>query len=110
VEIVSRDFFRAWEAPAFTKRGKPPAGPDDIEAFLPAGVSVDDALRSPRDGQPFVVLWGADHRKGMDVKPLVIAYEPQGKDGRRMVFTAMVVFAMSEAGFKEARFPAGHTP
>lgn len=95
---------------AITKRGKPPAGPDDIKPFLPAGVSVEDALRSPRDGQPFVVLWGADPRKGMDVKPLVIAYEPQGKDGRRMVFTAMGVFAMSEAGFKEARFPEGHTP
>ena len=95
---------------AIAKRGKPPAGPDDIKPFLPAGVSVDDALRSPRDGQPFVVLWGADPRTGMDAKPLVIAYEPQGKDGRRMVFTAMGVFAMSDAGFREARFPEGHTP
>jgi hypothetical protein len=66
---------------AITKRGKPPAGPDDIKPFLPAGVSVDDALRSPRDGQPFVVLWGADPRKGMDVKPLV------NRSGRRSATT-----------------------
>lgn len=92
------------------RRGKPPAGPDDIKPFLAEGTSLDDALRSPRDGEPFVIVWGADPRKGMDVKPLVIGYEARGKNGRRMVFTAMGVFAMEDAGFKTARFPEGHSP
>lgn len=95
---------------ALAKRGKPPAGPDDIVPFLPKGTSLEDALRSPQDNQPFVIIWGADPRKGMDVNPLVIGYEAQGKNGRRMVFTAMGVFTMTESRFKEARFPEGHTP
>jgi len=95
---------------AIARRGKPPAGPDDIKPFLAEGTSLDDALRSPRDGEPFVIVWGADPRKGMDVKPLVIGYEARGKNGRRMVFTAMGVFAMEDAGFKAARFPEGHSP
>lgn len=95
---------------ALSKRGKPPAGPDDVAPFLPKGMSLDDALRSPQDNQPFVIIWGTDPRKGMDVNPLVIGYEAQGKNGRRMVFTAMGVFSMTDSRFKEARFPEGHTP
>ena len=92
------------------KRGKPPAGPDEIVPFLPKDTSPNDALRSPQDDQPFVIIWGTDPRKGMDVNPLVIGYEAQGKNGRRMVFTAMGVFSMTDSRFKEARFPEGHTP
>lgn len=112
-ESKSQEALRAVAAAynaALAKRGKPPAGPDDIVPFLPKGVSPEDALRSPQDDQPFVIIWGADPRKGMDVNPLVIGYEAQGKNGRRMVFTAMGVFTMTDARFKEARFPEGHTP
>jgi hypothetical protein len=35
----------------------PPLGPPDLEKFLPAN-AVD--LKSPRDGQPFVIIWGVD--------------------------------------------------
>jgi hypothetical protein len=112
-ETKAQDALRAVAAAynaAIAKRGKPPAGPDDIKPFLPEGAALDDALRSPRDGQPFVVIWGADPRKGMDIKPLVIAYEARGGNGRRLVFTAMGVFAMENSRFAEARFPEGHAP
>lgn len=92
------------------KKGKPPASVEELKPFLPADAAPEELLRSPRDGQPFVILWGTDPRKGMDVKPLVIAYEAQGKGGIRMVFTAMGVFAMDASRFAEARFPEGHSP
>ncbi len=34
--------------------GCPPAGPDDLLPYLPKGRAT---LTSPRDGQPFVLLW-----------------------------------------------------
>lgn len=87
-----------------------PTSPQELQPYLPPGKSVDELLTSSNDRQPYVVAWGADPRTGMDLKPLVIAYEKQGSNGSRFVFTAMGVMLMSNEDFKEARFPAGHTP
>lgn len=87
-----------------------PTSPQELQPYLPPGKTVDELLTSSNDRQPYVVAWGADPRSGMDLKPLVIAYEKQGSNGSRFVFTAMGVMLMSNEDFKEARFPAGHTP
>jgi hypothetical protein len=103
--IVANAYLQATE-----KNKRPPKGPEELKPFLPADKPADSLLRSVRDGEPFVILWGTDPREGMDVKPLVIGYEQKGKDGTRMVFTAMGVMTMDEAGFAAARFPPGHKP
>jgi hypothetical protein len=95
---------------ATEKNKRPPQGPDELKPFLPAGANPDTVLKSVRDDQPFVILWGTDPRTGLDLKPLVIGYEKQGKGGNRMVFTAMGVMTMDEKSFAEANFPKGHKP
>jgi len=105
LSVIARAYNKAIE-----KNKKPPASVEDLKPFLPTDKPADSLLKSVRDGEPFVILWGTDPRTGMDVKPLVIAYEKKGQGGKRMVFTAMGVMTMNEAGFAEARFPAGHKP
>lgn len=95
---------------ATDKNGKPPKGPEDIKPFFPQGTDLEKAFRSARDGEPFVIIWGTNPREGMDLKPMVIGYEKNGAAGTRMVFTAMGVMTMTHASFREARFPAGHSP
>lgn len=89
---------------------RPPKSPDELAKFLDPGVSVESLLKSPADGQPYVILWGTDARTGMELKPLVVGYEAQGKNGNRFVFTAMGVMFMSNEDFKTANFPPGHKP
>ena len=95
---------------ATEKNRQPPKGPDDLKPFLPQDVDQDTLFRSVRDGEPFVIIWGTDPREGMDIKPLVIGYEKEGKGGDRYVFTAMGVMQMTDDDFAEARFPSGHNP
>jgi len=87
-----------------------PSSADELKPYLAAGKNVEELLTSPTDGKPYVVVWGADPRTGMDLKPLVIGYEQQGANGSRFVFTAMGVMLMTNEDFKEAKFPAGHSP
>ena len=67
-------------------------------------------FRSARDGQPFVILWGADPQTGMDLKPLVIAYEKNGSGGNRFVYTAMGVMQMTDEELCPGRIPPGQKP
>jgi len=87
-----------------------PTSADELKPYLPAGKDVNSLLTSPMDSKPYVIIWGTDPRQGMDLKPLVIGYEQTSSGGTRLVFTAMGVSLMDEKDFKEAKFPAGHTP
>ena len=95
---------------ATQKNGRAPNGPDELKPFLPPDSDQEAMFRSTRDGQPFVILWGADPRTGMDLKPLVIAYEKDGSGGNRFVYTAMGVMQMTDEDFAQANFPAGRKP
>ena len=105
LETLSKAYAAATE-----KNGRPPSGPDELKPFLPPNAEPDAVFRSARDGQPFVILWGADPRTGMDLKPLVIAYEKDGKGGSRFVYTAMGIMQMTNEDFAQANFPAGRKP
>jgi hypothetical protein len=96
-------------------RQQPPQGPADLDPILAKMGKTDDPWRSPRDGQPFVVCWGVDLLKPLSwAKPNstpVLAYEKQGVDGSRYVFTAVQrTMLMSDKEFHEATFPPGHNP
>ena len=95
---------------ATEKNGRAPSGPEELKPFLPPNADQEAVFRSARDGQPFEILWGADPRTGMDLKPLVIAYEKDGSGGNRFVYTAMGVMQMADEDFAQANFPAGRKP
>jgi len=89
-----------------TQHKKPPAKPADLKAIL----GDADAFISPDDGQPFHICWGIDFGKPAN-PPLVVAYEKNGRDGRRYVLTtARNVLHMVEPEFRTANFPPGHHP
>src|SRR5258708_3848894 len=102
--------LRAAYLAAVTELKRPPTSEDELRPFLAKEGDPATLLRSPNDGEPFVVLYGADPRTGKDLKPLIIAYEKVGSNGRRLVFTAMGVMEMTNQAFQEANFPPGHKP
>jgi len=84
----------------------------EIKTYLPAN-APDDLLRSPNDGENFVILWGVDFNKlppGPD--PFYVgAYEKTGKGGRRYVLRFPIgVVSMTDSELKAAVFPPGHKP
>lgn len=122
-------------------QGKPPASEAEFKTFInslsaedmkKAGVNdVDSIFTSERDGQPYVVLYGADAArlpasrgaKAPDIATAgtvsfpVIAYEQQGRDGKRFIARAVAgggVQEVDETEFKQqvpnSRAPAPKAP
>lgn len=94
-----------------TEFAKPPTSADQIKRFLKEFGNPDEMLRSPRDGQPYVICWGTD----LAVPPKwakstpVLAYEKQGAQGKRYVMTTLrSVTLMTDKEFQQASFPPGH--
>jgi hypothetical protein len=94
-------------------RGQPPKDEAEFKAFLTTVTpdelkshnvgSVDEMFVSKRDGQPYVVVYGATTNPaiGQGGAP-VIAYEKQGVGGKRYVATSMgAVEEVDEARFKQ---------
>jgi hypothetical protein len=90
-----------------------PKSISEIKSFLPAD-APSDLLRSPNDGEEFVILWGVDFNKlpPVDGDPYYIgAYEKTGKNGKRYVLRFPIgVVSMTDDELKTARFPSGHKP
>jgi hypothetical protein len=98
---------------ATTRLKRPPKNADELKPSLEGGADAD-ALRSPRDGQPFVIIWGVDFNRlppGRDDIYTVAAYEQRGADGKRYVlhFPRGVVLLTDEE-LRKAAFPPGHKP
>ena len=92
-----------------------PTGPKDLLPLLKAAGDPEAMLRSDRDNQPLVICWGVDTRRppSWATSTPVLGYEKQGVSGSRYVLYmshGMRVKLMSEAEFRKASFPPGHTP
>jgi len=85
------------------KNKRPPAKADDLKASLP-----DESIwKSARDEQLLVVIWNVDLRNTLP--GTIIAYEKFGKDGKRLVRTAVgSTEEMSQDDFVKGNFPPGH--
>jgi hypothetical protein len=93
--------------------GHAPTDFADIKPYLDGDVT-EEYLRSPGDGEPFVIMWGIDYHTlppGSGDPFTVGAYEKKGVKGKRYVlrFPRSVVL-MTDAELGKANFPAGHAP
>ncbi|MFM9067863.1 MAG: hypothetical protein ACKOUR_11115 [Planctomycetota bacterium] len=102
---------------ASVKLGRPPSGPEELMEFLQVtgGPSAAETLRSPHDGEDYVIVWNVDFRQlamsGANVNDVIIAYEKRGKNGTRYVMKPPShVTQISDLEFKSAKFPPGHQP
>ena len=96
-----------------TQYAKAPAGVADLKPFLKEFGSPDDLLRSPRDGQPYVICWGVDLSVPQPwvQSTGVLAYEQHGAQGKRYVLTTMrSVVLMTDEELRRVDFPPGHRP
>lgn len=96
-----------------TRYGKAPTGVADLKPFLKEFGNPDELLRSPRDGEPYVICWGVDLQRPQPwvQSTGVLAYERRGAEGKRYVLTTMrSVVLMTDEEFRQADFPPGHQP
>jgi hypothetical protein len=90
---------------------RPPANREELVPFLGRNGSEETFLRSPNDGEDFVIIWDVDIRKlpigGKDLP--VIAYEKRGQDGKRYVLRGRTdVVQLTDAELRSAVLPPGH--
>lgn len=90
---------------ATAKLGRPPMNEQELRPFLEPHGDPVAILRSPRDGLPYVIIWGRDVRSipFESMPPPFLAYEQQGMDGRRTVLTAMGVLLLSEEEVEQGK-------
>jgi hypothetical protein len=84
-----------------------PAVMDDLHK-LDMGAPAEKALVSPRDKQPFVIIYGADVT---EPSSSILAYEQQGADdGRWVVLMNAEIKLLSKDEFSKATFAHDHKP
>jgi hypothetical protein len=93
---------------------RPPKDMDELKTVmndlhrLDMGAPVEEALVSPRDKKPYVIIMNAD---GSDPPEAILAYEQDGVDGSRWVVTMVSdINLLSEEEFKSATFAKNHKP
>jgi hypothetical protein len=93
------------------KQGRPPKNVAEIRPALQEVGDPDKLLRSPIDGEEFVIIWGVDPRTvpPQGGKLPVLIYEKKGVAGKRYVLQVpTLVSTMTEEELRNAYFPAGH--
>src|SRR5262249_53521491 len=107
LRFISAAYFRAT-----IKLDRPPRTLEELRPFLKEQTESADVLRSPNDGENYVILWGVDVRKPpAEGKGTPIwAYEQRGKDGTRYVLRGKNVAQLTDEEFQRADFPRGHKP
>ena len=71
----------------------------------------DEILRSPRDGEPFVICYDVDVLGALEwaQSTPVLAYERRGDGSRWVLSIPGGIFLLDEEEFQQASFPPGHT-
>jgi hypothetical protein len=89
---------------------RPPQSVEDLMPFLKKHGDPAEILRSPDDGENYKILWGVDilNLQTEGGRYPVLAYEQQGKDGKRYVLEVRFIHQMSDEQFQKAVFPPGY--
>ena len=74
-------------------RGKAPKNEEELVAFIKKEYEVapektpdmEQLLTSPRDGQRYIVMYGAKQKSRVDLEKNLACYEAEGVDGKRLV-------------------------
>jgi hypothetical protein len=97
-------------AQASDRLGRPPRNVAEIMPFLKQAGNPDEILRSPNDNQPYIIIWDVNLDQ-ITGEPPILAYEKQGRDGKRYVINVeKVVTALTDREFAKAPFARGHKP
>lgn len=94
---------RAYHA-ALQKLNRPPANLEQLRPFLAEFGNPDEILKSPRDGESYVIIYGIDLRKPFPMPPPVWAHEKTGLNGKRWCMTALGPIQMTDAQFAQTTF------
>jgi hypothetical protein len=109
--VRMRRILQAYQLAADT-RGRPPRNAQELGRFFKELGETGDPeqlLRSPRDGQPYVILFGPDF--DFEARGTILAYEKTGTEGGRYVLTlAREVKLMKDEEFAQATFAKDHKP
>ena len=96
-----------------TKYRKAPANVADLLPFLKEFGNPEQLLRSPKDGEPYIICWRVDLQVPQPwvQSTGVLAYEKHGAAGKHYVLTTMrSVVLMTDEELRQASFPPGHRP
>jgi hypothetical protein len=98
--------------------GHPPANFEELKPGLLD--AKDEELRSPNDGEQFVIIYGVDYDKlpvpGDRKKCAIAAYEKKGAGAKRYVLRIcprpfpLAADLLSDEQWEHAAFPPGYTP
>ena len=96
-------------------KNRPPRDIDEIKGVLSdlhkdgQNPPAEEVLKSPRDGEAYVVIMGVNLGSGKSSD--ILAYEQKGADGKRYVFDMNYeVRQVADAEFAQAAFAQGHKP
>ena len=93
-------------------RGKPPRSAQELSRFfkeLGETGDPEELLRSPRDGEPYVIVFGVDFDS--QARDTVLGYEKTGAEGTRYVLTlSREVKLLKNEEFARATFAKDHKP
>jgi hypothetical protein len=96
-------------ADARAKLGRPPASLEELKPHLATYGASEEILTSPRDGQPYIIVWGVDLNDPTNMNPpAALAYEQLGVDGQRVVLTVMGVARMTDDEFRRLKLPEAY--
>jgi hypothetical protein len=73
---------------AHDQLGRAPKDPEELKPFLKQFGNPDELLVSPNDGEPYVIIWGANPQGGpTEYKGMfpILAHERKGAGGKRAV-------------------------
>ncbi|HLW68277.1 MAG TPA: hypothetical protein VKS79_23370 [Gemmataceae bacterium] len=93
--------------------GRPPKNAAELRPALQEAGDPDQLLRSPGDGEEFVIVWGVDPRGPQaapkDGKLAVLIYEKKGTGGKHYVLQMpTMITTLTDDELKNAYFPGGH--
>jgi hypothetical protein len=100
---------------AHSRLGRGPKDVEELKPFLQELGNPEQLLTSPRDGEQYVVVWGADPTRGgptpyRQMWP-IIAYERKGSGGKRAITDIRGrPMTIPEEDFAQLTFVAGHQP
>ena len=93
------------------KLGRPPKNAAELRPALQESGDADELLRSPTDGEEFVVIWGVDPRNTppKNGKLPVLIYEKKGSGGKHHVLQLpTMITTLTDDELKNAYFPGDH--